>query len=76
MSVCDGSDDEDLEVKHEPMDRAWSLTSFYQSLKIPKVTTEKMLFDAQLQKFTGSRKWWNAEYYQFLFSTLADCQQS
>ncbi len=59
MSVCDGSDYEDFEVKHEPMDS--------DTVKPENFPTEfesgdsnsdlrEMLFDAQFQKFNSSGK--------------------
>ncbi len=59
MSVCDGSDNEDFEVKREPMD-----SDTVKPEKFPpelesgdsKSDSREMLFDAQFQKFNSSGK--------------------
>ncbi len=72
MSVCDGCDNEDLEVKQEPMDsHNMKSDEFPPKSEDSKRDPREMLFDAQFQKFTGSGKWWNAEHYRFLFFTRA-----
>ena len=65
MSVCDGSDNEDLEMKQEPMDSdkvkseesppGWKSEDLHSS-------GQDVLADAQLQRVTGSGKLYMVEW--------------
>ena len=59
MSVCDGSDNEDLEVKQEPIDSdTVKSEEFPPELKSEdsKSDSKEVVSDGHFQKFTGSGK--------------------
>ncbi len=74
MGVCDDND-EDLEVKQEPIDSdTVKSEEFTPGLESEDSTSDSRdaLVDGQFQKYTGSGKEWNGEHNQFLFSAVLD----